>query len=104
MDRCCSPCQSIVACAGANMCLIEARRYQHAAPLCENHRPDGGVRAMCLVCAIERLQSALSRIDYLCMEPNEMGVSDYDCHYDEEAVVRRVEAALKQQSPKDSKC
>lgn len=68
--------------------------YKGAAPLCEEHQPKGGTRGGCLVCALRRLEGALSRIDYLCAPPNEMGISAYDCYYDEEAVVKNV-AALK---------
>jgi hypothetical protein len=36
----------------------------------------------------------LSRIDYLCGDRNDMGVSGYDVHCDEEAVVRHVRNRL----------
>ena len=38
-----------------------------------------------------RLMAALSKIDYLCGKPNEMQLSDYDLHGDEQLVVKAVE-------------
>jgi hypothetical protein len=58
---------------------------------CGEHQPTGGTRASCLVCAVQKLSHAISRMDYACGEPNEMGVSPYDLHYDEDKVVARVE-------------
>ena len=86
--------------------LIEARTeleqlqkkleaWQRAAPLCEQHQPNGGARATCLICALQVLSRAISEIDYLIGKPNEMHVSNYDVHQDEAQVVSRV-AALQQ--------
>ena len=64
------------------------------APLCEEHGTGPGTRATCPYCALQKLSAALSRIDYLCGPPNDMGISGYDCHYSEEAVVAAVELRL----------
>ena len=40
--------------------------------------------------AIRKLSAALSRIDYLCGEPNDQQVSGYDVHCNEDEVVKRV--------------
>lgn len=61
-----------------------------AFPFCERHTPNGGKRSRCLICSLETLSRALSRIDYACGAPNAMNVSDYDVHCDESAVVQRV--------------
>jgi hypothetical protein len=58
---------------------------------CVDHDKSGGT-TNCLVCACVELSSALSRIDYLLGEPNEMGLSDYDVHCDPDKVVERVRA------------
>ena len=71
------------------------QRYKDAAPLCEEHKPSGGARSSCLVCACIKLSSALSRISYACEEPNEKEVSAYDLHYDPELVVEQVQKAVK---------
>lgn len=42
------------------------------------------------------LNLAIDRIDYACGEPNEMEVSDYAVHQNEEAVVERVKTMLAQ--------
>lgn len=66
--------------------------WQRAAPLCNKHLPStGGVRAQCLICGLEEMSRALSRIDYLLDGvTNEFEVSGYDVHCDPDAVVRRV--------------
>jgi len=42
------------------------------------------------------LSHSIDRIDYLCGEPNEMGVSDYCVHQNDEAVVERVRQLRKE--------
>lgn len=84
--------------------LAEAKRYgvladkidrlEAAVQLCEKHQPNGGVRAQCVICSGEALSAALSKISYLCSDPNEMEVSPYDIHFDEDAVVDQVRRAL----------
>lgn len=41
-----------------------------------------------------KLSSAIDRIDYACGDPNDMEVSDYAIHQNEEQVVRRVSEKL----------
>lgn len=65
-----------------------------AGGFCEKHHPDGGTRN-CVICAGEALMAALSRISYACEPPNEMGVSIYAVHMDEEGVVQRVQEMAK---------
>lgn len=66
------------------------------ASLCAEHSKPGGKRAVCLVCACRDLSAALSRISYLCGEPNEMECGPYDFHCDENAVVEQVRAYCEQ--------
>lgn len=66
--------------------------YRQAFPTCEEHKPNGGTRTECLECYIIKLTYALSKIDYLCGEPNEMQSSAYDTHCDENLVVKAVES------------
>ena len=68
--------------------------WQKAAPLCDEHQPSGGARSSCLVCGLRQMSYAFSRIDYMLGEPNDMEVSDYDLHCDENVVVERLRALL----------
>lgn len=75
----------------------EVAALRKATQLCDKHQPDGGAISMCLACVVQSLSAALSRISYLCGEPNEMGCGPYDLDYDESAVVEQV-AALRKES------
>lgn len=66
------------------------QQERDSAAWCDKHKPNGGHRAACLVCACVIYSSALSRISYLCGEPNEMECGPYDIHCDESAVVEQV--------------
>ncbi len=61
----------------------------NAGGFCAKHKPTGGTRS-CLVCACQKLTHILEKIDYALSEPNEMGVSDYSLHYNEDEVLRKV--------------
>lgn len=78
--------------------LLTAAKRTHSveqsAGFCDKHQPTGGARN-CLVCAVEKLSHALSKISYACGRPNEMQVSDYDVHFNEDAVVKQVEKLVK---------
>lgn len=69
----------------------ELKRYQYAGGFCEKHKPNGGARS-CIICGIMKLSAALSQISYACEPPNEMEVSGYDVHCNEDAVVRQVQS------------
>lgn len=69
----------------------ELDQHKKSAAFCDEHQPKGGQRGLCLVCACQNLSSALSRISYLCGQPNEMQCGPYDIHCDETAVVEQVE-------------
>lgn len=73
----------------------ERDQLKQAAGFCDKHKPNGGSRN-CLVCATEKLSYTLSRISYICSQPNEMEVSDYSVNYNEDEVVKQVKQ-LKQQ-------
>lgn len=81
----------------------ELEEYRKTSPLCEKHKPDGGVRSGCLVCGLMEMSAALSQIDYLAGEPNEMRVSSYDLHYDPAVVVSHVRARLERQGLHEEK-
>lgn len=70
------------------------QQYKRAAPLCDRHKPTGGARGNCLVCAVEEMRTALSQIDYLCGPENDMQVSGYDVHADPQLVVKHVRSIL----------
>lgn len=78
----------------SEVAALRAELAQHKAslPTCEKHKPDRGARSGCVICSGHALSHALSRIDYACGEPNEMECSDYDVHYNEDEVVKRVVA------------
>lgn len=78
----------------SEVAALRAELAQHKAslPTCEKHKPYRGARNGCVICSGHALSHALSRIDYACGEPNEMECSDYDVHYNEDEVVKRVVA------------
>lgn len=78
-------------------------RYRNSAPLCKTHSPSSGVRGSCLVCALIATNRALSRIDYLTGEPNDMEVSGYDVFHDEEDVVENVKKLRERLVEKEQK-
>ena len=82
--------------------IAELLALRAAAPLCEKHKPNGGTRSNCLVCALIENAYALSRIDYICGEPNEYEVSGYDVHCDQGVVVLRVEKLREQNAALDA--
>lgn len=74
--------------------IKERDAHQRAAAWCDKHKPDGGARGQCVICAGQKLSSALSRISYLCGAPNEMECGTYDVFPDEDAVVAQVQALI----------
>ena len=87
--------------------LLESARTElaalrDAATFCDKHQPNGGKRAVCLVCAVQSLSAALSRISYLCGEPNEMECGPYDLDCDASAVVEQVAVLRKKAASLDA--
>jgi hypothetical protein len=78
--------------------MAKATIDRRRAPLCEKHEAGSGSRSGCPYCGLIELHHALSRIDYLCEQPNEMECSAYDVDYDAQRVVRAVESALKRKA------
>ena len=76
--------------AGLDWAVAKCAELEKALPTCDEHKPRGGARATCIICACEKLSGALSQISYLCGPPNELEVSEYDTHYDEQLVVEQV--------------
>lgn len=82
-------CQHAAECAECHDVPLD-KAWRAATPLCEKHLPSGGTRGGCLICGLEAMSHALSRIDYLCGPPNDMEVSSYDISCNEESVVTHV--------------
>ena len=88
----------------AHKAELLASAYEREFPTCEEHRPTGaGSRGTCLICAGQAMQLALSRISYLCGEPNEYELSDFDIHYNPKLVIEQVRAKLASASQQGSK-
>lgn len=79
---------------------LAAQVQQQAAlaPLCEEHGRPGGARSGCPYCALVEQSRVLSEIDYACGPPNEMQVSAYDVHCNEQAVLDAVKRKLAEQA------
>lgn len=74
---------------------------QKAAGFCEKHQPNGGSRN-CLVCGCETLSRALSKIDYVIGEPNEMEASLFDVDCNEDRVIEAATRLKAQVAEKDT--
>jgi len=77
----------------------ELDRLWKLAPLCDKCSSGHGTRSGCPYCAMKKLCAALSQIDYAAEEPNagepnDMQVSGFDVHCNEDAVVVHVKATL----------
>ena len=77
----------------------ELDRLRKLAPLCADCGRGHGTRSGCPYCAMKKLCAALSQIDYAAEEPNagepnDMQVSGFDVHCNEDAVVVHVKATL----------
>jgi len=66
----------------------EVRELKAAAGFCEEHQPSG--HRNCVICSLEKLNSAISEISYILSETNDMHVSEYDVSQDQDAVVTKV--------------
>lgn len=64
--------------------------------VCDKHVATTGTRFGCMICALDAMSTALSKIGYACEKPNEMEVSAYDVHCDEAEVVKQVQELRRQ--------
>lgn len=68
----------------------QLQQIQQATGLCEKHQPNGGARR-CVICSCESMHLALNKISYICGEPNEFEMSQFDDHGNEMEVVKQIE-------------
>lgn len=67
--------------------------YKRALPTCKKHRPGGGARAKCVICAMIEYVHALSEISHAITGDT---VSRFDIDHDLGRLVKDVKRTLKQ--------